>query len=263
MKNLSITNFSAPCSAAAGVCMFVGISITFYYISQDLPGIDERKMFKFDLTKIPLFFGTVIYLFEGIGLVLPLQNEMKVSKNFTRPLGVLNMGMLILTVAVLSVGVLGFWKYGDDVASSLVTNLPTDWLGHSVKIIVSCGVILGFAIQFYVPIKVLLPLVYKRVNSSMPLLTEIFFRIFMVMVTFCIAILVPNLGILISLIGAVCSNSLALVFPVIIEYLVVTRNNRKMKAFNALKNIFILFLATIGLLSGGYEGIRGVISLYQ
>jgi solute carrier family 36 (proton-coupled amino acid transporter) len=246
--------------------MGIGISITFFYITQDLPAISSRKMIIFDITKIPLFFGTAIFLFESIGIVLPLQNEMKEPKNFTRPLGVLNMGMLILMLAASSVGLLGYWKYGDDVASSLATNLPSDeWLAQFIKIIVSCGVLLGYAIQFYIPIKILLPKVQNLVKPAErnPLIGEIIFRICVVLVTFVVALLVPNLGLLISMIGAVCSNSLALVFPVIIEYLVVTRDNRKMHILDVVKNILVLSLAIIGLLSGGYESIRGIVSIYQ
>lgn len=74
--------------------------------------------------QLPLFFGTAIYLFEGIGLVLPLKNAMKKPEDFSRPMGVLNVGMVILTVVFIAFGVVGYWKYGEDVESSLTLNLP-------------------------------------------------------------------------------------------------------------------------------------------
>ena len=76
--------------------------------------------------ELPLFFGTAIYLFEGIGLVLPLRNSMKNPKNFSRSFGVLNVGMVFLTALFTLFGFIGYWKYGDDVKSSLTLNLPSD-----------------------------------------------------------------------------------------------------------------------------------------
>lgn len=76
--------------------------------------------------QLPLFFGTAIYLFEGIGLILPLKNAMRKPTNFSKPLGVLNVGMIFLTTTFISFGFIGYWKYGEDVKSSLTLNLPAN-----------------------------------------------------------------------------------------------------------------------------------------
>lgn len=106
--------------------MIAGIIITFYYATQDLPNISERKLVTSSLRQLPLFFGTVIYLFEGIGMVLPLKNAMRKPADFSKPFGVLNVGMVSLTIMFICFGFVGYWKYGEDVASSLTLNLPTD-----------------------------------------------------------------------------------------------------------------------------------------
>lgn len=100
-KNLISIIVSAPCSAIAGIFMIIGMSISYYFITKDLPPLTDRNMATITIAKLPLFFGTIIYVFEGIGIILPLQNEMKNPKNFSRPLGVLNIGVLILTVLVI------------------------------------------------------------------------------------------------------------------------------------------------------------------
>jgi solute carrier family 36 (proton-coupled amino acid transporter) len=147
----------------------------------------------------------------------------------------------------------------------LTLNLPEDDVfAQSVNIIISSGVALGYAIQFYIPIQILLPHVLKiKVAGKNPFTSELIFRTCMVFVTFLVAILVPNVGLLISIIGAVCSNSLALVFPVIIEFLVMTRGDQKMSLLHSIKNILILLLALIGFISGAFESIRGIINLYN
>lgn len=98
--------------------MLAGISITLYYIFQDLPAISERELFVLSWSKLPLFFGTVIYLFEGIGLVLPLKNSMRNPSNFSKPAGVLNVGVSMQTVLFITLGNFNNykqieWKYND------------------------------------------------------------------------------------------------------------------------------------------------------
>lgn len=245
--------------------MLTGVGITFYYIFQELPDISERSLATFSWTKLPLFFGTVIYLFEGIGLVLPLKNSMRNPSNFSKPLGVLNVGVSMQTVLFLTLGIFGYWKYGDETEGSLTLNLPKDeWLAQTVLLILSFGVILGYSIQFFIPMQIMFPSVRNVIKTAdrHPLVGEILFRMFMVLVTFSVALVVPNLGLLISFIGAICSNSLALLFPVLIEFLVATRDNKPMTGVFMAKNGLILLLAIIGFVSGGYESVKQIIDLY-
>lgn len=55
--------------------------------------------------------------------VLPLKNEMKKPELFQKPLGVLNVGMVIVASIFVMVGFLGYLKWGNDVAGSLTLNL--------------------------------------------------------------------------------------------------------------------------------------------
>ena len=105
--------------------MITGIFISYYYATLDLPAISERN-YTSSLHKLPLFFGTAIYIFEGIGLVLPLKNAMENPEKFSKKFGVLNVGMVILASLFVSFGTIGYWKYGENVASTVTSNLPAD-----------------------------------------------------------------------------------------------------------------------------------------
>lgn len=122
-----ITNlkYLVPFSTLANICMTLGIGITLYYSCQDLPSVTDRKQFS-NLQQLPLFFGTAIFAFEGICLVLPLKNQMKKPKLFDNLWGVLNVGMLIVIFCYTGVGFVGYLKYGEDVKGSLSLNLPED-----------------------------------------------------------------------------------------------------------------------------------------
>lgn len=131
-------------------------------------------------------------------------------------------------------------------------------------LMISIGVLFSYPLQFFIPIQILLPKIKQHVSQAErhPFAGEMIFRLLMVFVTFIFASVVPNVGLLISLIGAMCSTSLALVFPVIIEYLVLTRNGQSLKFVLILKNCLLISLAAFGFFTGGYEGISQVVQLY-
>lgn len=122
-----ITNlkYLVPCSTIANISMLFGLGVTMYYSCQDLPSVTDRKQFS-SFQQLPLFFGTTIFAFEGICLVLPLKNQMKNPKLFDNIYGVLNMGMLVVIFGYTGIGFIGYLKYGEDVKGSLSLNLPQD-----------------------------------------------------------------------------------------------------------------------------------------
>lgn len=181
-----ITNlkYLAPCSVIASACMLIGTGITLYFSVGDLPSPSERN-FVASWETMPLFFGTTLFAFEGISLVLPLQNAMKVPRNFHRPAGVLNVGMCFVTFLFTGLGCLGYLKYGDKVEGSLTLNLPEDdQLAQSVKLLISLGVLLGYALQFFIAIQIMWPGIQEKFGPfSHPIIGEFAFRTFMVLVT--------------------------------------------------------------------------------
>lgn len=115
----------APCSTVANLCIAVGMGITMYYVLSDTPPMSERPAIA-DFHRLPLFFGTVIFALEGIGVVMSLENNMKTPQNFLGCPGVLNFGMGFVITLYASVGFLGYLKYGDKTEGSITLNLPVN-----------------------------------------------------------------------------------------------------------------------------------------
>lgn len=65
VKNLK---YLTPVSLIAAIMTAWGLVITFYYILQDLPHTSTVTAFA-SWHQLPLYFGTAIYAFEGIGMV--------------------------------------------------------------------------------------------------------------------------------------------------------------------------------------------------
>ncbi|KAF0301127.1 Proton-coupled amino acid transporter 4 [Amphibalanus amphitrite] len=213
-----------PFSMMANVLIIVGLVITFIYLLHDLPPISERKAFS-SLAQLPLYFGTTIYAFEGHrsgrgtaswrGKVLPLENEMADPGEFRGWNGVLNTGMTLVMCMYTAVAFFGYLKYGDAVLGSITLNLPTsDWLAQVVRLSMAGAVFLTYMLMFYVPCKILIPPFIAKFHSERhKILAEFGLRTALVLFTLLVAALVPDLSLVISLVGAVSSSMLALILP--------------------------------------------------
>ncbi|XP_015602545.1 proton-coupled amino acid transporter 1 isoform X2 [Cephus cinctus] len=254
--------YLVPLSSIANFLIIVGYIATMYIMSHDLPPIQERK-YVASWSTLPLFFGTVIYSFEGITLVLPLKNEMKKPKNFDKPFGVLNVGMVIVAIMFVAIGFFAYLKYGDDVQGSVTLNLGSAILPQCIKICICISILFTYALQFYIPVAIIWPGITSRFGPfAWPTVAEICFRSLLCLVTFILAEAIPHLNLFISLVGAVSSTALALLFPPIIE-MVVCWQSATLGIFTITKDILILLIGLLGFVTGTYESITSIVEAFS
>jgi solute carrier family 36 (proton-coupled amino acid transporter) len=71
-------------------------------------------------------FSTVIFAMEGIGVVMPVENAMKKPKNFLGYRSVLTVAMSVIVFLYATLGIFGYFRYGDVLRGSITLNLPID-----------------------------------------------------------------------------------------------------------------------------------------
>ncbi|XP_014285817.1 proton-coupled amino acid transporter-like protein pathetic isoform X2 [Halyomorpha halys] len=241
--------YLAPFSMVANILMAVGMVITFFYVFRDgLPAVGDRPSFS-SFETLPIFFGTAIFALEGVGVVMPLENNMKTPTHFIGCPGVLNTGMFFVVSLYASVGFFGYLKYGDATMDSVTLNLPKELLAQSVNIMIAIAIFLTYALQFYVPMEIIWKALKHRFTSR-PLLVESSIRVLLVCGTMAVAIAVPNIGPFISLVGAVCLSTLGLMFPSFIELVVLWESGLGRFNWILWKNLFIISFGVLGFVTG-------------
>jgi len=251
--------YLSPFSMLANLLQFVALGFIFYYLMQDLPYTWERKKFS-TWGQIPLYFGTAIYTFEGIGVILPLENQMKTPKDMKGWNGVLNTAMVIVSCLLIAVGFFGYLKYGDAVAGSITLNLPVDeLLAQLVKVMMSLSIFFTYALQFYVPISLLAPMLQKRVSPPNYVRAEYLLRLSLVLLTFALAAAIPRLDLFISLVGAVSSSTLALLAPAVID---TVTNWDSMTKLEISKNAFIFIFGFVGFVAGTFVSVLNIVKYF-
>ncbi|CAG9138110.1 unnamed protein product [Plutella xylostella] len=251
--------YLAPFSMIANLLVGTGMGITLYYLFQDIPSTSEREAFA-GLDRLPTFFGTAIFALEGIGVVMPLENNMRTPTHFIGCPGVLNTGMFFVVSLYATVGYFGYLKYGVDTKGSITLNLPQDEiLGQCVKLMIAVAIFFTYSLQFYVPMEI----IWKNVRhwfGARRNLAEYSIRVALIVMTLAIAIAIPNLGPFISLVGAVCLSFLGLIFPSVIETVTYWDRPNGLGRFNWIlwKNLFLICFGILGFLTGSYVSIMDI-----
>ncbi|XP_006893804.1 PREDICTED: proton-coupled amino acid transporter 2 [Elephantulus edwardii] len=240
-------------SLLANVSMFVSLIIIAQFIAQEIP--DPRRLpLIASWNTYPLFFGTAIFSFESIGVVLPLENSMRDSRRFP---GIMYLGMAIIIALYIVIGSLGYLQFGDNIKASITLNLPNCWLYQSVKLLYIIGILCSYSLQFYVPAEIIMPLLLSRIPKRWALVLDLSIRFMIVCLTCSVAILIPRLDLVLSLVGSVSGSALALIIPPLLE--IITYYSEGMSPFIIAKNALISMLGFVGFVVGTYQALNELI----
>ncbi|XP_010371987.1 proton-coupled amino acid transporter 3 isoform X2 [Rhinopithecus roxellana] len=236
-------------STLASITTVGSMALIFEYIMQGIPYPSNLPLMANWKTFL-LFFGTAIFTFEGVGMVLPLKNQMKHPQQFSF---VLYLGMSIVIILYIFLGTLGYMKFGSDTQASITLNLPNCWLYQSVKLMYSIGIFFTYALQFHVPAEIIIPFAISQVSESWALFVDLSVRSALVCLTCVSAILIPRLDLVISLLGSVSSSALALIIPALLE--IVIFYSKDMSCVTLAKDIMISILGLLGCIFGTYQAL--------
>lgn len=105
------------------------------------------------------------------------------------------------------------------------------------------------------------PFISEKVKfaEKHPIYGELIFRTLLVLLTFVIAEAIPNLSLLLALIGSVCCVVLAFVLPVLAELIILSGEASGIGMFNWIKNSIILLIALAGFILGGAVSLKQIV----
>ncbi|KAF6209944.1 hypothetical protein GE061_015698 [Apolygus lucorum] len=252
--------FLAPLSSIGTVLTIVGFGIVFYYMFQDLPSVSTRKPFG-TWGGLTLFFVTAMFALEAMSVIMPLKNEMKNPKRFGSAFGVLNVAMVPNLMMFLSVGFVGFLKYGPEVKASITLNMPEgEILAEMSRVMLALAIFITLPLAGYMGFDIAWNQFLSQRIEKNKLFKEYCLRTGLVVTEVFMAATIPHLDLVISLVGAVTITTLGLAFPAIFHLITFWNDRRGLKFFFwSLYHFVIIFVAAVGLVVGTSTSLKEVV----
>ncbi|CAG9856128.1 unnamed protein product [Phyllotreta striolata] len=256
--------FLAPFSTAANFVTILSFGIIAYYMfRQDFTFVDKEPVGYY--RDYPLFFGTVLFALEAIGVIMPLENEMKTPQHFGGSCGVLNIGMIIIVTLYTAMGFFGYIAFGKDVGGSVSYTIGNDIPAQICKIMLSLAIFVTHGLQMYPAIDTvwndyLLPRLQKNQHK---LLLEYITRTAMVVFCFCLAVAVPYIDLFISLFGALTLSALGMAIPAVLDISTYWYSMSGVRgSLRLAKNSIIILIGFFGLVVGTSTSLEKIVEKF-
>jgi proton-coupled amino acid transporter len=199
----------------ADVLILLGLIYLYYYDIFTLSTSGIADVVNFNPKDWTLFIGTAIFTFEGIGLIIPIQESMKKQEQFPTVLGAI---MVIITVVFLSMGALSYAAFGSQTRTVVILNLPQDnKFVNAVQFMYSLAILLSTPLQLFPAIRILENELFTKSGKYNPYIKwqKNLFRFFLVMLTSLLAWGgAGDLDKFVALIGSFACVPLVYVYPV-------------------------------------------------
>jgi proton-coupled amino acid transporter len=140
MKELAYVALAADCMNFAGLCVVYVSDFSYMAIDQDI--------LKYNVwSTIPFFFGVASYCYEGVGMVLPLENSMRHKHNFG-PLFVST--VVIITCIYATFGICGYLAFGNATQDVITMNFDAgSTVATTVQLCLCVGLFFTYPLMLF------------------------------------------------------------------------------------------------------------------
>lgn len=219
------------------------------------------------LSEVALGFGSAMFAFEGISVVLPIYTRMKRPEQMGGWSGIINLSYIILLVLYFTVGFFGYLKFGDEAKGSITLNLPKEPLYDVVRGIFTVSLFLTYPLQFYVPNEIIWNWAKSRftISDKAPqnLIYDYACRTILVLITFILAVSVPRLNLLMDLVGSISGTALSIILPPVIHIATFwSDTSGASKAFMIIADTTLIIIGIIASVSGSYFSLLGILQSF-
>lgn len=207
----------------ADLFILLGLLYVYYYPAYYIVkhGIASDSMLFFNKTDFSLFIGTAIFTFEGIGLLIPIQESMQKPSHFQPCLSGV---MCIITFIFISSALICYAAFGAKVETVILLNFPQDSpFTSSVQMLYALAILLSTPLQLFPAIRILenwtFPLTASGKHNPRIKWLKNYFRTAVVLMTSLLAWVGANdLTKFVSLVGSFACVPLIYIYPPMLHF---------------------------------------------
>ena len=144
----------------ADLFIVLGIIYLYYYGISTLAVSGLSDVVAFNQNAWTQFIGTAVFTFEGIGLIIPIQDGMKKPQQLPKILGLV---MVIITFIFVSMGALAYAAYGSKTETVILLNMNQEnKFVNGVQFIYSLAILLSTPMQIFPAITIMENAIFTR-----------------------------------------------------------------------------------------------------
>eukprot|EP00897_Mesotaenium_endlicherianum_P010485 jgi/Mesen1/9465/ME000627S08839 len=219
----------APLSIFADVVNLVAYAIIIGDDFSTFKGYADAHLFT-GVSNMTLILGVAVYAYEGVGVTLSLERNMKDPAKFAPILG---LALSTITVVYGLFGTFGYFGFGTATEEIITLNLPVHWTTDFVKLGISTALFFTFPVMMHPVYEVY----ERRIAATEWFETKVaphrrycrglinLLRSLVVLLVVYIAIAVPSFAVFISLVGSSFCSLLGFVFPALFHLHILGGNN--------------------------------------
>ncbi|SPO24471.1 related to AVT3 - Vacuolar transporter, involved in amino acid efflux from the vacuole [Ustilago trichophora] len=243
----------------ADVFILFGIVYLFQYEIKKVANEGLADVVMFNSKDFPLFIGTAVFTFEGIGLVIPITESMKEPEKFPRALTGVMAGVMVLFA---SAGSLSYMAFGSKIQTVVITNLPQNSrFVQAMQFLYSIAILLSTPLQLFPALAVLEKGIFTKSGKyNWKVKTEKNLFRFLVVAVCCLAAWAGanDLDKFVSLIGSVACVPLCFIYPPLLHL----KANATRTSTKAL-NYAMLFFGVVCVVFAGSQTIKAMLESSQ
>ncbi|CAH1647934.1 unnamed protein product [Spodoptera littoralis] len=250
-----------PFSTISNFSIMLGLYLTFFYLIEDEPVMDDSKFQMKGIEEIPVFIGITLFALEAVGVILALEYNMEKPRDFTGLCGLFSVAMFIIIGIYVTLGIFGYLKYGNACEGSITLNLPQNQKKAQVaKMTFTLALFLSYPLQNFVAWQIVWRKSRKKFNISYRHIADYLIRFVVATLPFGMAVAAPNLEAFMGLLGAFCLTFAAIVFPALMELCVNWPEQYGFCYYKFFKDLFIIIFGVFACCSGVYTSALEIIA---
>ncbi|KAF9936505.1 neutral amino acid transporter [Mortierella alpina] len=205
----------------------------------------------FNRDDFALFIGTAVFSFEGIGLVIPIQESMAEPEKFPR---VLALTITVVAMIFGSVGALCYAAFGSNIQTIVLLNLPIrDGMTVAVEILYTLAIILSVPLMLSPASRILGEGIFGDRSGGADVKVKMQKNLLRVVLICCCALLSfaiggANLDKFVSFVGSVACMPLCFIFPALYHYKACAKTTKEkvldvvLGVFGVVAMVFTLYI---------------------
>ncbi|KAF4526248.1 hypothetical protein B566_EDAN001933 [Ephemera danica] len=247
----------APFSLLSNCLILSAVGVILWFVfSEQLPSVTSRPAFA-SITSLPIFLSTATFAISGVTVVMPLENSMAHPEHFLGFGRVLTTAMTLIAATYSALGFFGYLKYGCLICS----------LAKSANVMLGIAVTLTYPLVLQCCVEFTWPGLSRRLGSFTRVsatTAERLYRACLVLFHSLVAALVPNLGALMSLSGALFTVAVAFLLPPALETVVWWENlSGHRLVLTTIKNAIIVLFGVTVAITGSVTSVRDIIEAFS